>query len=316
MVALSFCSVLQAANANPKNTYSIALVAAAAKPHAPNEGALYLELETPGWKQVKVHLYQPSTQKTFVFTQNVTDNTHAVQALWLIPEGKYTLIRIATQDDDKGEKKWMAKQTGGKPFVVERDTISNLGTWSLSALNKSSNLNANFLMQPTGLEIEELQKKGFRKGVINGFSGLMQTVSKYRSALGGVTEKAKGEESKTALAAYRFSRSLILSYNANLFRHNDAHRESFNQTLQLYDNNWRQCYKLGLANRPDLAGTVMFSFLVESGRLSNVSAQQDKLRDASVISCLSEELAALSVPMNKNMMGVIHFSFNFKDRKL
>lgn len=278
-----------------------------------NDATLANKPKNPGnaRQSFQIYLNNIKTQEFFVFYYQIGENQNQVNAVWLLPEGQYQVIRLSTVDRKGDLRRWVATVPQA-PFQVWRGSVSNLGLWTVRAFGKQG-LGFNMQMQPQAFEISELMKYSGGKPVINGYSKMMQTVSKYRSQL--EVEETPRQTGGTTLAAYAYTRRINLQYTVELARERQL-RTKFTETVRLYDANLRQCYNNGLAENGDLKGKVSFSFLLSKNtpHLDSLKTQKDELRSPEVLSCLLTELAYISFPIQKDISGVLTLNFKVKER--
>ncbi len=283
------------------------------------QGALYFKYQLKGFKAGKqqsvitgsltVTIRNILKDKLYFLGQAQSAAEEAPRDLWKLPAGKY-LIESVTMVDAAGTKRSWEPEKEGKKFIVKRQTISNLGIWTLSPKGEGG-LGVSFKMADNSYSEDGKRKQSSVAAVVDGFTGLVQEKFAGKAAKKGA---ADDYSSKTeARASYTFTREIAMFYSLNLFRYN-YHAKQIAGVLSASDAQIRRCYTDRLDENEKLKGEAKFSFLLskQTGTMSKLKHSGGGANDAKLIECMYLELGQIQFPVPENMIGELVYTFDVR----
>ena len=123
-----------------------------------------------------------------------------------------------------------------------------------------------------------------------------------------------GDDDGTIVFKRKITRQIFMDYEVKVFDQKNKVPDIL-EALALNDSILRQCYMNSLDYDPGAKGDAIFTFVInsETQKLANVTFRRGTLGVSRVaIRCLNERLAALSIPIQKSLIGVVKFKFDVK----
>lgn len=284
------------------------------------QGAFYFKYQLKGFKAGKqqavitgsltVNIRNILKDKLYFLGQGQSAVDEAPRDLWKLPAGKY-LIESMSMVDAAGNKRTWEPEKKGKKFIVKRQTISNLGIWTLGPKGGDSGLGVSFKMADNSYSEDGKRKESSVAAVVDGFTGLVQ-----EKFAGKVAKKGAADDysSKTeARASYTFTREIAMFYSLNLFRYN-YHAKQIASVLSASDAQIRRCYTDRLEENEKLKGEAKFGFLLskQTGTMSKLKHSGGTANDAKLIECMYLELGQIQFPVPENMIGELVYTFDVR----
>lgn len=282
-------------------------------------GAIYVRSVAKGFRGSKTkYLASPLEitilnilkKETYVFPLAMERTDEQPSKVWRLPAGKFEVTRVVAVDPSGQQRTWAPEEDKGRKFVVKRQSISNLGIWTLSPSGKKD-LEVAFDMAPNTYEEGGKKKESSVARIIDGFTGLTQETFAGKKVK-DMAEKDYSAKDQ-ARSVIKTTRNIAMFYTLNLFKHN-YNAKKVATVLNVADPALRGCYSDRLEWAEKLAGEVRFTFL-----LSKKTKSMDKLKftsgtvnDDKLVECLYVQLSQLQFPIEDNMIGELAYTFDVK----
>ncbi len=282
------------------------------------QGAFYFQYALKGFKAGKqpaaitsalsVTIGNILKKKTFVLAQDQADPDGVPRQIWKLPAGKYEVKAITLVDAAGARRTW--EPDLNKSFVIKRQTLSNLGLWTLSPAG-ADGLAAKLTMIDNSYAEGGKKKESSVAAVVDGFTGLDQETFAGKKAK---KDAAEDNSSKGELrATVTFTREISMFYKLDLFKYN-YHAKAVAAVLAVSDPKMRTCYTGRLDDKNDLKGEVKFTFLLskQTGTMAKLKHTGGTAKDAKLVECMYYELAQAQFPVPENMIGELTYSFDVR----
>ncbi len=144
-----------------------------------SQGGFYVDIKLthgidlksrPG--KIQVDLYSEKEGRFYTFNHLLGSNTEKVNESWILPIGRYRVVKLSTTDASGQYLQWYSKRVIKKIYIKSK-TMSNLGIWNLSRRGTKF-LSAIFSSCPNVLDLHNKKYFGFNE-VIDGFSQARQS---------------------------------------------------------------------------------------------------------------------------------------------
>lgn len=283
------------------------------------QGAFYFQYVLKGFKAGKqqavitgalsVTVTNILKKKTYIWAQDQSDPTAAPRQLWKLPAGKYEVTAV-TLVDAAGTKRSGSPEAHKKSFVVRRQSLSNLGLWTLQPMSSAG---LSVKISPADNSYAENGKKAQSAlaAVIDGFTGLEQE----RFAGKKAKRDAQNDNATASVlrATLTFTREISMFYKLDLHKYN-YHAKAIAAVLSVSDPKMRACYTDRLNVQNELRGEVAFTFLLSktTGTMAKIKHSGGSLNDAKLVECLYYELAQAQFPVPENMIGELTYIFDVR----
>jgi len=284
----------------------------------PKDGAFYLKSlvvgmpQTPvgGWQgEIRVVLQDLIRPRELKFTVRPGAPSGRPRQVWKAPAGKYELRSVTAADIFGATRVWRSP-AGANRFVVARQSISNLGLWTLQP-DGAAGLSVEITKIPNSYRDSGPASESSVSAVIDGFSGATEQI------IGGqrVVEEAKSNYSddKTLRASFTIRRQISMLFKLDLFKHNGFAKD-IAETFSIYDPTLRLCYTNRLEADPGLSGSLQFSFILSkaTGMMAKIKPSGGTLQDGKLVNCLMREMAQMQFSVADNMIGELLYTFEVR----
>lgn len=246
--------------------------------------------------------------KEYSFAQDQSDPEAFPRQIWKLPAGKYEITSLALVDA-AGVKRTWATETRTS-FVIKRQTLSNLGLWTLSP-GKGASLAVTFGMIDNTYAEAKSKRESSVAAVVDGFTGLEQELFAGKKAR---SEAEAGNATKNELrASVTVTRQISMFYKLDLFKYN-YHAKAVAAVLAVSDPKIRACYTDRLEDDPSAKGDVTFTFLLakQTGTMLKLKRTGGVVKDAKFVECVYYELAQIQFPVPENMIGELTYVFDVR----
>ena len=251
---------------------------------------------------VKITLKNPTTGKTYYFSYTYTLGQEQPDALWKISAGIWHLSSLEVSDSRGKKRRWRGK----KAFIVKRLSMSNFGKWSLYRKGKKGIKLK--IKSTSNIWVPDKNEYGSLVNIIDGRSGRQQKElsgpSLYRKA------KNKFTNDQEMRAALSYNQQIHMVYQLNLFK-NNINAPAIGEVLAVHEPKFRSCYANRLDETPYLNGKLDIRFQLSPGMkaMTNMKLMKGSLQDRDLLKCIYYELAQISYPVKKKMVGRLTFWF-------
>ncbi len=286
----------------------------------PKQGGLYVKLLPKNFTatdqtkfltgSVRLTVYNLLTKRLYIVSQALSDIEGFPREIWKLASGKYAIRSVEMVDMAGQKRRWVTGPSSKKTFVVPRQSISNLGLWTLTPFGKDK-LSVKFDMIPNSYTESGDKKESSVAAVVDGFSGLVQERFGGKNVIEGADDGYS--TNKQIRATITFTRQISMFYALNLFRHNYVAQEVSN-VLVVYDPNIRRCFTDRLDEKEDLRGDVKFTFLLSkaTGTMNKVKNTGGTASDPKLVRCMYLELGQMQFPIKENIVGEVTYTFDVK----
>jgi hypothetical protein len=257
---------------------------------------------------VRLTVYNLLTKRLYIVSHSFGDIEGFPREIWKLTSGKYEIRSIEMVDMAGQKRRWVSGPRSRKTFVVPRQSISNLGLWTLKPLGKDK-LSVKFDMIPNSYAESSRKGESSVAAVVDGFSGLIQERFGGKKVIEGSGDGYSNN--KQLRATITFTRKISMFYALNLFRHNYVAQEVSN-VLVVYDPNIRRCFTDRLQEKEDLRGDVKFTFLLSkaTGTMNKVKNTGGTASDPKLVKCMYLELGQMQFPIKENIVGEVTYTFD------
>ncbi len=286
----------------------------------PKQGGLYVKVLPKNFAaseqtkfltgNVQLTVYNLLSKRFYVISHALGDVEGFPREIWKLTSGKYEIRSIEMVDMAGQKRRWVSGPSTRKTFVVPRQSISNLGLWTLKPFGKDK-LSVKFDMIPNSYTESNSKSESSVAAVVDAFSGLIQERFGGKKVIEGSDDGYS--TNKQVRATITFTRQISMFYALNLFRHNYVAQEVSN-VLVVYDPNIRRCFTDRLEEKEDLRGDVKFTFLLSkaTGTMNKVKNTGGTASDPLLVRCMYLELGQMQFPIKENIVGEVTYTFDVK----
>lgn len=259
---------------------------------------------------IQVIAYNLLSKRQYIINHKMALTDGFPAEIWKLSSGKYEIRSIAMVDMAGVLRRWSSGPDDRRTFLVPRQSLSNLGLWTLKPFGKDK-LSVKFDMIPNSYTESGSKSESSVAAVVDGFSGLIQQKIGGKKVIDGADDGYGG--SKQIRATMTYTRQIAMFYALNLFRHNYL-AQQVSQVLVVYDPNLRRCYTDRLEYNEALKGDVKFTFLLSksTGTMTRIKQSGGTMTDPKLIRCMYLELGAIQFPVSENIVGEVTYSFDVR----
>lgn len=281
------------------------------------QGGLYLKValeKFPASSQtkfitgnVKITVYNLLSKRSYIISHKLAPIEGFPREIWKLPSGKYDVRSLEMVDAAGTKRVWNAGPKTRRTFVIRRQSLANLGLWTLRPLGKDK-LGAKFEMISNSYSEDGDKSDSSVAAVFDGFTGLVQERVGGKKVLEGSKDDHAGKNEARAVVTY--TRTISMFYALNLFRHNYL-AQSISQVLVVHDPDLRRCYTDRLEYDESLRGDVKFTFLLSktTGTMTKLKQSGGSILDPKLIRCMYLELGQIQFPVRDNMVGEVTYTY-------
>lgn len=286
----------------------------------PKQGGLYVKILPKNFAasaqtnfltgNVKLTVYNLLTKRLYIVNHALGDIEGFPREIWKLTSGKYEIKSVEMVDMAGQKRRWVSGPSNRKTFVVPRQSISNLGLWTIKPFGKDK-LSVKFDVIPNSYTETNSNSESSVAAVVDGFSGLIQERFGGKKVIEGSSDGYS--TNKQIRATITFTKQISMFYALNLFRHNYIAQEVSN-VLVVFDPNIRRCFTDRLEEKEDLRGDVKFTFLLSkaTGTMNKVKNTGGTASDPKLVRCMYLELSQMQFPIKENIVGEVTYTFDVK----
>lgn len=278
------------------------------------EGALFFKTNLSPFKGegfassgVVVTLYNVILRTPVTITNLPSALDEHPRQVWRIRSGKYRIERVEFVERSGVKRVWNRTPEQSVMVIVPRVSLANLGLWTLSPVG-SSGMSVKFDVYRNTYKEQSHNKDSSVSVVVNGFTGVVQETLAGKAALDAADSQHSGRQNLRV--ARTVTRKLSVNYKLDLINDN-AHAKTAIGALHAFDDKFRQCYENALEDRPSLHGSMVFKVLISSrsGTMKQLRRSSGTIGDGALTDCIIKEVQQVPLPIRKNMLGELTFSF-------
>ncbi len=259
---------------------------------------------------VQLTVYNLLTKRLYIVSHSLGDVEGFPREIWKLTSGKYEIRSVELVDMAGQKRRWVSGPSNRRTFVVPRQSIANLGLWTLKPFGKDK-ISIKFEMIPNSYTETSRKSESSVAAVVDAFSGLIQERFGGKKVVEGSDDGYSSN--KQIRATITFTRQISMFYALNLFRHNYVAQDVSN-VLVVYDPNIRRCFTDRLEEKDDLRGDVKFTFLLSkaTGTMNKVKNTGGTASDPTLVRCMYLELGQMQFPIKENIVGEVTYTFDVK----
>lgn len=275
------------------------------------EGGFYLKADPKGnlidSYSFTVKLVNKARKRSFFFSQTIDEVEGPPQEVWKIPTGTYRITSVSISGPDGTRRIYKPRKM--KPFIVRKHSLSNLGLWRMVPIGKR--LIVKFLRKKNSYREKNPKSKSSVAYIIGGFTGNIESTFAGKKIF---RSKAPGETESEARIVLRSTQQIGMFYSLNLFKHN-RYAQRMMTALEEDDPKMRECYSDRLQSNPRLQGDLKFRFILSkiSKGMKSLKRSGGSIKDSKLTECIFYRLAALTFPVNSNMIGEVIYNFSIQE---